>query len=112
MQANADLFTAKHLLESKDYYICAFASHQAAEKGLKALSLLKFRAVAVGHILVYLAKQLNVPRDVLADVQSLNPEYVATRHPDVINAAPVDIYNEKIAKERLAEGFLHGWKSR
>lgn len=103
-QAKADLKSAENSFNSKDYYLCVFMCQQAVEKGLKALSLIKLKTIPLGHSLIFLAKQLDVPSTLFKDVQSLNPEYVTTRYPDVANAAPVDIYNEEIAREHLNEG--------
>ena len=109
-QSQADLRSAGNSFNSGDYYLCVFMCQQAAEKGLKTLSLLKLKSLQAGHSLIFLAKELKVPGEIFKDVQSLNPEYITTRYPDVANAAPVDIYNESIAKSHLAEAKrILGW---
>jgi len=100
-QAQADFTSAEHLLQTGDYYFSVFACHQAVEKGLKALVLLRLRKISTGHSLIYLAQLLKVPNEIFKITQNLNAEYITTRYPDVADAAPVDIYNKDIAKEHL-----------
>ena len=102
-QANADLNSGKNMFRAGDYYFCVFACQQAAEKGLKAFALIKLKKIPFGHSLIYLAKELKVPKEIFKATQSLNPEYITTRYPDAANAAPVDVYNKEIASERLEE---------
>jgi len=102
-QANADIKSAENSFNAGDYYLSVFMCQQAVEKGLKSLCLLKLKRSIPGHSLIYLGKLLKVPSMVWKDIQSLNPEYITTRYPDVANAAPVDIYNEEIAKSHLQE---------
>ena len=102
-QANADIKSAENSLNAGDYYLSVFMCQQAVEKGLKSLCLLKLKRSIPGHSLIYLGKLLKVPSMVWKDIQSLNPEYITTRYPDVANSAPVDIYNEEIAKSHLQE---------
>lgn len=102
-QAQADLQSAENSFKAGDYYLAVFMCQQAVEKGLKALCLLRLKKSIPGHSLIYLGKILKAPHQIWKDIQSLNPEYITTRYPDVANAAPVDIYNEEIAKAHIQE---------
>lgn len=96
-QAEADLRSARNSREAGDYYMSVFASQQAAEKALKALSLLKLREYPKGHSIVYLAQRLEVPGSMMSGIRDLNPEYMSTRYPDMAAGVPAELYDDKIA---------------
>ena len=74
-----------------------FASQQAAEKALKALSLFKLREYPKGHSIIYLAQRVEVPESMMSGIRDLNPEYLSTRYPDMAAGIPAELYDDKIA---------------
>lgn len=80
-KAHKDLKTAMVNLENKEYEAAAFFSHQAAEKALKALFILKFKRLWKIHDLKVLGEKVNTPTEILEICDSLNPAYLGTRYP-------------------------------
>lgn len=107
-QAEADLRSAKNCMHSGDYYLSVFSSHQAAEKSLKGLFLLKFKEIPKGHSIIYLAQKLGVPREFHSGIRDLNPEYLTTRYPDFAAGIPAELYDKNIAERhyKTAESVL------
>jgi HEPN domain-containing protein len=79
-RAKKDLDDAKFNLEGGRFEVSAFLAHQAAEKALKALYVLKFGRLWKIHDLVQLAKQVGAPHEVVDVCDKLNPHYIATRY--------------------------------
>jgi HEPN domain-containing protein len=105
-QAEADLRHARHALEDGDYDWAAFASHQSAEKAIKAL-FQKRNLDAWGHALSLLLASLPEtfrPEPSLIDrAKELDKHYIPTRYPNGFErGAPVDFYTEKDAREAIA----------
>ncbi|MBD3203283.1 HEPN domain-containing protein [Candidatus Woesearchaeota archaeon] len=101
-QAKHDLKAAKKNLEIKEYYLVAFLSQQAVEKGLKALIMLKSKERIIPiHSLVKLGKKVNIDKKLLTDLRILSPEYIITRYPDVVESVPHENYDQSIAKDRI-----------
>jgi HEPN domain-containing protein len=93
-------------LDDADYNWCAFASHQAAEKAIKAL-FQKLNLEAWGHALSILLANLPEgakPDDALIDrAKELDKHYIPTRYPNGFErGAPVDFYTRKEAEESIA----------
>lgn len=101
-QAEADLRSAYNCREAGDYYLSVFASQQAAEKALKALSLLKLKEYPKGHSIVHLAQRVEAPEAMMSDIRDLNPEYMSTRYPDMAAGVPAELYDNKIAARHFA----------
>lgn len=78
--AENDLSDAKFNLSHSKLKTAAFLSHQAAEKALKALYILKFNKLLKVHDLVKLGKQVGADEDILSACDSLNPFYIETRY--------------------------------
>lgn len=97
-QGKDDFEKAKILASNDKLDGSAFYCQQAVEKALKALFIAKLsRSPGQTHSLVYLAKGLNVPRKHYPLLQSLTPEFVMTRYPDVVGETPYKLYSvEKI----------------
>lgn len=77
------------------YEVCAFLSHQAAEKALKALYILRFKRLWKIHDLKKLAEKVDADRKTVDLGSKLNPHYLATRY-------PLDVeFTEDIAKTAL-----------
>ncbi|MBN2132364.1 MAG: HEPN domain-containing protein [Sedimentisphaerales bacterium] len=96
-QAEADLRSAYNCREAGDYYMSVFASQQAAEKALKALSLFKLREYPKGHSIIYLAQRVEVPESMMSGIRDLNPEYLSTRYPDMAAGIPAELYDDTIS---------------
>jgi HEPN domain-containing protein len=101
-QAEADLRSSYNCRDAGDYYMSVFASHQAAEKALKALSLLKLREYPKGHSIIHLAQRVEVPESMMSAIRDLNPEYMSTRYPDMAAGVPAELYDAKIAGRHFA----------
>jgi len=102
-QAERDLAHAKLSLEHKDYEWACFASHQAAEKALKALHL-HFKQEAWGHSLSKLLLELpiEVPEELLEMAKILDLYYIPTRYPNGFpEGAPFEHFTKKQAEEAI-----------
>ncbi len=64
-KAKKDLDDAEFNFINNRFEVAAFLSHQAAEKALKALYILKFKKLWKIHDLVELGKTLNAPFEIL-----------------------------------------------
>ncbi len=96
-QAEADLRSDRNSREAGDYYMSVFASQQAAEKALNAMSLYKLKEYPKGHSIIYLARLVEAPESMLSGIRDLNPEYMSTRYPDMAAGIPAELYDDKIA---------------
>ena len=105
-QAEADLRHAYHARDDGDYEWSAFASHQAAEKAIKAV----FQCLhldAWGHTLSMLLESLpeaGRPDAALVDrAKELDKHYIPTRYPNGFErGAPVDFYTRAEAERAIA----------
>ena len=105
-QAEFDLRHAQHSRDIGDYDWAAFASHQAAEKAVKAL-FQKLHLDAWGHTLSLLLANLpeaSRPGPQLIDVaKELDKHYILARCPSGFErGAPVDFYTMKEAETAIA----------
>jgi HEPN domain-containing protein len=105
-QAEADLRHARNSRDDGDYNWAAFASHQAAEKAIKAL-FQKIHLEAWGHVLSVLLA--NLPPERAADAalvdraKELDKHYIPTRYPNGFErGAPLDFYTRREAEEAIA----------
>ena len=112
-QAEADLRHARNALEDGDYEWSCFATHQAAEKALKAV-FLKQGMDAWGHTLTVLIgnlpKSIESPSGALVDfARILDKYYIPTRYPIGFDSgAPTDFYTAIEAQNAVhqAEAIL------
>lgn len=100
-QAQEDLKSAVAVYDIGRYYVAAFLSQQAVEKGLKALYIYKKKENIVTHNLIELARKVGFPKDKFHILKEINPDYVVTRYIDAANGLPADIYDEAITKEHI-----------
>jgi HEPN domain-containing protein len=105
-QAESDLRHARHASDDGDYDWAAFASHQAAEKAIKAL-FQKLHLDAWGHVLSMLLTSLPLearPDLALVDrAKELDKHYIPTRYPNGFErGAPADFYTHKEAQDAIA----------
>ncbi len=97
-QSEADLKSAENSINSKDFYLAVFCCHQAVEKSLKGLCLIKLKEIPQGHSIIYLAQKVKVPNELSSGIRDLNPEYLTTRYPDIASAVPAELYDKDIAE--------------
>lgn len=96
-----DLEAAKKNLEIGEYHITAFLAQQAVEKALKALFIETKKETIQTHSLVYLGRELNLPKDLIKILRDLTPDFVISRYPDIAGEVPYELYDEDIAKEKI-----------
>jgi HEPN domain-containing protein len=112
VQAQADLRHARHSLEVGDYDWACFASHQAAEKAVKAVfqaQHLEARGHAVTLLLGRLPDPVGVPRELVEAAKALDKHYIPTRYPNGLEqGAPTEFYTHSEAERALhdAQGIL------
>ncbi len=102
-QAKKDLEHAKKSFELKDYEWSCFASHQSAEKAVKALHLF-FGQEAWGHVISKLLKELpcDVSEDIVEIGKALDIYYIPTRYPNGFESgAPFEHFGKLQAKEAI-----------
>ena len=111
-QAEADLRHARNARDAGDYDWAAFASHQSAEKAIKAV-FQKRSLDAWGHVLslllTSLPEELTPDESLLDRAKALDKHYIPTRYPNGFErGAPVDFYTENEAAEAInnAEAIL------
>lgn len=99
-QAKRDLGTAEYNLVGKRYEATIFFCHQAVEKALKALIMLKeSKAEVASHSLIFLAKEAKLPEKFHSFLRELSPQYILTRYPDAAEEAPYELFDfERAAK--------------
>jgi HEPN domain-containing protein len=105
-QAQADLRAAGHSRDAGDYNWAAFASHQAAEKAVKAVYQ-RLHREAWGHVLLELLKKLpgdaKIDDQLIAHARQLDKNYIPTRYPNGFErGAPVDFFAIEDANAAIA----------
>jgi HEPN domain-containing protein len=105
-QAEADLQLARTARDAGHHEWAAFASHQAAEKAIKAIYQ-QMHAEAWGHALTALLQHLpnaKKPKDELMEkAMVLDRHYIPTRYPNGFErGAPMDYYSRKDADEAIS----------
>ncbi|MEW5937105.1 MAG: HEPN domain-containing protein [Candidatus Thermoplasmatota archaeon] len=101
MQAMADLEAAEDLATTRHYYLSSLCSHQAVEKALKALCILKHKILIKTHDIVMLAEKAGLPSDLIDACDELNPVYIETRYPDASGVVPAHEYTQEDARRDL-----------
>lgn len=111
-QAEADLRHARNALEDGDYEWSCFASHQAAEKAVKALYLhrgLEAWGHTVSALLGRSDLQISLSEELVECSKILDKHYIPTRYPNGFDAgAPTDFYTRSESEQaiRCAEKIL------
>ena len=104
-QANADLKHARHAREAGDFEWAAFASHQSAEKAIKALLQhlqLDPWGRALGGLLASLPETHRADDKLLNLAWDLDKHFILARYPDGYDAgAPVDHYQDADAAKAI-----------
>jgi HEPN domain-containing protein len=102
MQALKDLNSAEKNLDIEEYYLTAFLCQQSVEKALKALYIHRLKeSPGATHSLIFLGRKVNIPDMYYNTLRRLSPDFVITRYPNAAHAIPYELYDVKIANERL-----------
>ena len=111
-QAVRDLDHAKKSLEHGHYEWACFASHQAAEKAVKALYQklgIEIWGHSISRMLEHLPDNYKPLKDIIDKAKELDRYYIPTRYPNLHSeGAPLDYYTEgdAIRAIRHAEEIL------
>lgn len=102
-QARRDLVNAQKNIGIEAYEVAAFLAQQAVEKALKGgwIALRRQRPPAT-HYLRELGEGLKAPRRVLRLLTDLTVDYTVARYPDAANGLPYELYDEEIARRKVA----------
>jgi HEPN domain-containing protein len=104
-QSEKDFENAKKNYELKEYYLTAFLVQQSLEKALKGMYIKVLEEYPdKTHSLIFLVKELNLPKELLSKLRKINPDFIYTRYPDLDGVPPYEAYDEEIAQERLKDG--------
>ena len=95
-----DLRTAHYNFEGNILDAAAFYCQQAMEKALKAAYIKKHQKLIKAHDLVFLAKELDLPDELIQICDEINPFYVGTRYPDMYEEYTKEEVKEAINKAR------------
>ncbi|MCX8169960.1 MAG: HEPN domain-containing protein [Candidatus Methanomethyliaceae archaeon] len=99
-EAKHNIRQARKNYEIEEYSVAAFLCHQAAEKALKALYIIKKEKLPPrGHDLVKLGRLLNA-NEIMNELKILNPHY--TRYPNAANTVPSEAYTKEIIERCLS----------
>lgn len=106
-QAKRDLQHARHALKDRDFEWACFASHQAAEKAVKALYQY-LGAEARGHSVHAFLDQLPVahhPGEKLKEAaKALDKHYIPSRYPNSYSeGAPFEYYTKEEAQRAIGD---------
>ncbi len=97
-EAQHNLRQAIKNFEIGEYSVSAFLCHQATEKALKALYIVKkMRLPPRGHDLVKLGRILDAG-EVIDELRMLNPHYTIARYPNAANTIPSELYSKEMAE--------------
>lgn len=101
-QAVKDLDSAQKNLNIEEYHLTAFLCQQSVEKALKALYIHKLKeSPGATHSLIFLGRKVDIPPEYYNALRRLSPDFVITRYPNAAQAVPYELYDEKIATERI-----------
>ena len=100
-QARANYAAAVTLLDAGVYFASVFFAQQAAEQALKAASVEKLLKIPRGHNIIGMCTSLSAPPDVMDAAAELNPDFLGTRSPEVVNGVPAQNYDRKSARLHL-----------
>ena len=95
-KAKEDLNTAQYNFKGNKFEAAAFFAQQAAEKGLKAVYIKKFKELIKIHDLVLIARKIDAPKEIRDKCKELTPAYFYTRYPDVVTIANMDEVANKL----------------
>ena len=82
--------------------VAAFLAHQSVEKLFKGLLLLDDKKIPRTHHIDQLARELNLPENLMPDVYQLAPDYQISRYPDIADTIPFEQYDDQILQIKLS----------
>ncbi len=102
-QAQADLRSARALLQIGEFYATSFHAQQSAEKALKALLIEQHGGTLPHrtHDLEFLAVDAGILADLRRDLATLAPVFEMARYPDATGIAPVNRISQADAERHL-----------
>jgi len=100
-QALHDLEMSQKNLDIGGYDVAAFLAHQAIEKLLKALLILKGQRPPKSHYLDELGRMLGLDETVIIGFSDLSIDYFFSRYPDVSDDIPFEQYSEDSAISKV-----------
>ena len=100
-QALHDLVMAEKNIAIEGYDVAAFLSHQAVEKLLKAMLILRGKKTPRIHYIDELANMLNLSEELMSYIIELTGDYTISRYPDVAETVPYEHYNQRIACQKV-----------
>lgn len=101
-QSKRDLEMAEKNIGISGFDIAAFLLHQAVEKLFKAILALESEHVPKIHYLDELGNLLGLSEEMMSYVIDLTADYMFSKYPDVSDNVPFELYDEKIAREKLS----------
>ena len=77
----------------------SFLAQQAVEKALKSFYIQEKKVLKKTHSISSLAKDLNLPTQLLIKISELEPIYQKTRYPDITNKIPAEEFEKSDVEE-------------
>jgi HEPN domain-containing protein len=103
-QAKSDLATAVTLLDAGIYYASVFFAQQAAEKSLRAASILRLQKNPRGHNVIQSANALHAPLEIMNAAAELNADFLTARTVEAAEGVPAQMYDRESAERHLSAG--------
>ncbi len=103
-QSKSDLATAVTLLDAGIYYASVFFAQQAAEKALRAASILRLQKNPRGHNVIQSANALHAPLEIMNAAAELNADFLTARTVEAAEGVPAQLYDRESAERHLAAG--------
>ncbi|MEM4706236.1 MAG: HEPN domain-containing protein [Candidatus Methanomethylicaceae archaeon] len=97
-EAKHNIRQARRNFEIGEYSVAAFLCHQASEKALKALYIIK--KSPRGHDLTKIGRFLNA-KEIMDELKILNPHYTISRYPNAANTVPSEMYTKEVVERCL-----------
>lgn len=98
VQAKADFDAAEFNLKGNKLFVAAFLCQQSIEKALKAAYIKKNNELIRVHDLIFLAKKLDAPNNIIQTCDRLTRVYVETRYP-INNVIPAKRFSREEVRE-------------
>ena len=103
-QAQHDLLVARDMLQAGHWAVCVFYGHEACKKALKGVHIARLRRMPPRwNNNVELASAVGAPGELVSFLRESNNDYKASRHPDVATGVPAEMFDRRIAQERLGQ---------
>jgi len=100
-QAKSDEQTAATLLDAGIYYACVFFGQQAAEKSLRAASIVRLEQNPRGHNIIQSANALQAPLEIMNAAAELNADFLLSRNVESAEGVPAQLYDRETAQRHL-----------